>query len=550
MSAPTLDPDLRLDDVLEDLYQQDIDAVPEPYIADPYDPRADSETFDLHGYLAGFDPRLLFISEGRRALTKYDPILFAILYFGHHIRTDGEISFADPHFVWARTARRWAVPAGLKEDRYAFVAPRDTGKSTWWFLLLPMWAAAHGHIRFAAAFAHSGTQSETHLHAFRSELAENGRLKQDFPELCTPARKPNGKTTADNVQMLRTKGGFAFAARGVDAANLGLKEKDTRPDLILLDDVEPDEASYSEYQMRKRRGTIIEAILPMNLRAHVAIVGTVTMPGSIVHQLVAHARGDEDIEKWIDEENFVPHHALPIRTRDDGSSRSIWGKKWPLSFLMRIRHTRSYLKNFENDPMGNEGGYWTVDDFVHEELPNVTRQYLALDPTITTKTTSDPAGIAVVSYAPGYMVPADRAAGRLLPVRVPAKCSVDFAREVRLVGEALRAYILRVLQAYPRIKLVIVEVNQGGENWHAILHDMPVKVKLVWSKEKKEVRAANLLELYQVGKRVVHSRKLTPLEQQMASFPKGRDDMVDAVGSVVLRLLGPRLPKEETWFPK
>ena len=76
------------------------------------------------------------------------------------------------------------------------------------------------------------------------------------------------------------------------------------------------------------------------------------------------------------------------------------------------------------------------------------------------------------------------------------------------------------------------------------------KVKVVWSKEKKEVRAANLLELYQVGRRVVHSRKLTALEQQMASFPKSKDDLVDAVGSVVLRLLGPRLPKEETWFPR
>ncbi len=548
MSAPTQENDAALDQ-LERLLEDDIDGLREPYITDPYDPAANNETFDLRGYLASFPARLLFDSEGRRALTRLDPILFAILYFGHHIRTDGQISFADPHFVWARAARRWVVPAGLKEDRYAFVAPRDTGKSTWWFLILPMWAAAHRHIRFAAAFAHSGTQSETHLHAFRSELAENGRLKQDFPELCTPARKPNGKTTADNVQMLRTKDGFAFAARGVDAANLGLKEKDARPDLILLDDVEPDEASYSEYQMQKRRGTIIEAILPMNLRAHVAIVGTVTMPGSIVHQLVAKARGDDEVEKWIDEESFVPHHALPIQMREDGTQRSIWAHKWPLSFLLKIKHTRSFLKNFENDPMGNEGGYWTVDDFVHGELPNVTRQYLALDPTITTKTTSDPAGVAVISYAPGYLVPADRAQGRVLPQRVPAKCQVEFAREVRLVGEALRKYLLKVLQAYPRIKLIIVEGNQAGENWHSILHDMPVKVKVVWSTVKKEVRAAQLLELYQVDQRVLHARKLPALEQQMASFPKGKDDMVDAVGSVVLRLLGPKAPKSETLFP-
>jgi hypothetical protein len=531
---------------LEQLLDFDPDILPQPWCTDPYDPRCNAENFDLAGYLAQFDPRLLGCSQGRRVLTKYDPILFSIVYLRHHITTDGQITFADPHFQWAATARRWVKPSGLREDRCAYVAPRDTGKSTWWFLILPMWAAAHGHVRFAAAFAHSGTQSETHLHAFRSELAENVALRQDYLDLCTPARKPNGKTTADNIQMLRTKAGFAFAARGVDAANLGLKEKDTRPDLILLDDVEPDEASYSEYQMQKRRGTIIEAILPMNLRAHVVLVGTVTMPGSIVHQLVAKARGDDEVEEWIEQEEFAVHHALPIVTRDDGSERSIWPHKWPLSFIKKIAHTRSALKNFWNDPAGNEGGYWSVEDFTEGELDNPTLQVLSIDPTVTTKTTSDPAGVAVVSYAPGYV---ERGDGRRVPRKVPSRCSIDYARQVRYVGEKLRAYVLRVLAAFPRVRLIVVEGNQAGENWHAILHDMPVRVVVVWSTVKKEVRAANLLGLYQSQPtRVLHSTRLPALIQEMCSFPKGRDDLVDAVGAVVLRLLAPRV-KGGTVFP-
>jgi hypothetical protein len=530
-------------------YATDPDYRPEPWITDPYSPEANSESFDLYGYLATFDARLFTFADGRKVLTRYDPLLFAIVYFPHHIRTDGVISFADPHFIWAAAARNWIRPAGLKEDRHAYVAPRDTGKSTWWFLLLPMWAAAHGHIKFAAAFAHSGTQSETHLHAFRSELFENERLKNDFPDFCTPARKPNGKTTADNIQMLRTKAGFAFAARGVDAANLGLKEKDTRPDLILLDDVEPDEASYSQYQMEKRRGTIIEAILPMNLRAHVVLVGTVTMPGSIVHQLVAYARGDDEVEKWVEEEDFAPYHAQPIVTRDDGTERSIWAHKWPLSFLRKIRHTRSFLKNFANDPMGTEGGYWSLEDFTYGELDNPTTWFLALDPTITTKSTSDPAGVAVISYAPGYVVPPEGRGKR--PVKIPSRCAVHYAAQVKLVGEALRKYLLRVLQKYPRIRVIVVEGNQGGENWYAILHHMPVKVRIVWSTKKKEVRAADLLELYQhQPPRVIHTGRHVALEQQMASFPKGNDDMLDAVGSVCLRVLAPEKHRDKTEYPR
>lgn len=530
--------------------------IPAPTVFDPYNPEVNSETFDVWGWLAGFDPRLLRTPAGRAELTKYDPLLFAMVYLRHHLMTDGMVSFGDPHFEWVQVARRWAVPSQrLRGDRHVFVAPRDCGKSTFWFLILPMWAAAHGHKRFAVAFAHSGTQAETHLHAFRSELAENALLQEDFRELCTPARKPNGKTTADNIQMLRTAGGFSFAARGIDAANLGIKEKDRRPDLMICDDIEPDEATYSVYQMGKRRGTFLEAILPMNLRATVVLVGTVTMPGSIVHQAVESAQGSDDPEPWIEEEQFQVHYHSPIPTRADGTERSIWPVKWPLAFIQKIRHTRTALKNFFNSPMGVDGGYWTVDDFTYGDLPGATAQFLSLDPTITTTSKSDPAGVAVLSYQPAYTVPADREAGRLRAVRIPSRVSVDFCREVRLVGENLRRYLLQVLQAFPRIRVIVVEGNQGGENWRAILHDMPVKVKIVWSTVPKEVRAGNLLELYQHNPpRVLHNgqganKRLPALEQQMAAFPKSHDDMIDAVGAVALRLLGPQLPQAGTSFP-
>lgn len=528
---------------------QTIPAVVDPTVCDPYHPDTNSQTFNLHTWLSQYDPRLFADPKLRRTITKYNPLLFAIVYLAHHLKTDGQISFADPHFRWARQARSWAVNTPeLLADRHVFVAPRDTGKSSWWFLILPTWAAAHGHKRFIAAFAHSGTQAESHLYTFRSELSENQLLRQDYPGLCYPARRSNGQIT-DNLQMWRSRDGFAFTARGIDAANLGLKEKDRRPDLLLCDDMEPDEASYSIYRMGKRRGTLIEAILPMNLRATVILVGTVTMPGSIVHQCVEHAAGvsvEENKEtEWVVQERFQVHHQHPIPTNPDGSERSIWPAKWPLQFLQSIRHTRTYAKNFANSPLGIDGGYWSMDDFTHERWDGATRQILSIDPTITTTTRSDPAGLAVVSYYPQRL--AEPAAGRRNPTVIPARCSVDYCRSVRAVGETLRAAVLRLLTAYPRIRLVLVEGNQGGDNWHAVLHDLPlgVKLRVVWSTEPKEVRAADLLELYQhQPTRVGHSQKLPSLEQQMCIFPRGHDDEVDAVGAVVRRLLAPPLKRK------
>lgn len=499
------------------------------------DPTVNADHFDATAYLASFDGQL-DTPAARRAYTRRDPLLFALLYVPHHLRaeaTDWKITLADPHLDWCRRALTWTTPVvEPRSARTAEIAPRETGKSTWWFLILPMWAAAHGHRKFAAAFADSTGQGETHLSTFKRELENNDRLREDFPDLCTPARRrQSGTTVADRQGMLHTKAGFVFAARGIDSSNLGLKVNEQRPDLILLDDVEPDESNYSAYQAKKRLSTIIEAILPMNLRAIVVLVGTVTMPGSIVHQLVRAAAG-EPPEDWIVEEKFTAHHARPIVTRDDGSERSIWPAKWPMDFLNTIRKTRSYKKNFDNDPAGADGGYWTADDFRYGNLEGVTAQVLSIDPAVTTKKTSDYTGLAVVGYAPARV---DRDGER--PRQIPSRCVVEGAWEVRLVGEELRRHVLKLLEQWPRVRVVLVEVNQGGEHWHSILHDLPVPIRTVHQTVKKEVRAANVLNYYQRG-RVLHAKPLPRLEAQMAAFPKApHDDLVDSVGSAVTRLL-------------
>jgi hypothetical protein len=47
-----------------------------------------------------------------------------------------------------------------------------------------------------------------------------------------------------------------------------------------------------------------------------------------------------------------------------------------------------------------------------------------------------------------------------------------------------------MLEADPSIGLLLIETNQGGEVWPAILHDMPVKLVVKHQTVKKEIRAA------------------------------------------------------------
>lgn len=475
------------------------------------------------------------LSEHRRRETATDPALFALIYLSKHLvdPKSSTVSLADAHVAWADTAKTWSTPSTEPmADRRAEVAPREMGKSTWWFLILPLWAAAHGHVGFAAAFADTDTQAQTHLATFKGELDNNALIRADYPDLVAPKTRGRGQVEADRVSLYHARSGFVFAAAGMDSSNLGLKVGSQRPDLIILDDIEPHEGRYGATLAAKRLDTLVSAILPLNIYAHVIIAGTVTMAGSIVHQVVQWERGERtDTNEWVGEQRITARHTLPIVLDDDGVRRSVWPEKWPLSFLESIEHTRTYAKNYANDPLGATGDYWVLEDIDKARtigtsyLSSCTRILVSVDPAVTAKTKSDYSGIAVIAWQP------PPAGGK-----GPGRCVVLEVRQVRKSGEALRLDVLDTVIRH-NAGLVLVETNQGGDLWRTVLWGLPVNVKTLHQSEAKEVRAARALDHYQRG-RVGHAPGLTDYEGQLVAFPLApHDDMVDAGGSGLLYFL-------------
>ncbi|WID10826.1 terminase large subunit [Streptomyces phage Mulchroom] len=242
----------------------------------------------INEYINKYPKELLSRTEGRIALTKNDPLLFAIIYMPHHLTTDsGSQTLSAFHLDLIEYAKTWTHPVTKpRQSRDCFIAPRNAGKSTWLFLLLPMWAAAHGHVKFVAAFSDSASQAEDHLQSFKDELDSNERLTRDYPDLCRPMMGNQVKRyVAQSSTQIRQANGFTFMAKGIDAKTLGMKVGRQRPDLLLFDDIEPPEATYSKVEAERRLSTVLQAAFPLNIYARVAIVGTTTMPGSIIDQL-------------------------------------------------------------------------------------------------------------------------------------------------------------------------------------------------------------------------------------------------------------------------
>jgi phage terminase large subunit-like protein len=504
---------------------------------DPYLSGVDPAVFSPGEYIRSLDPAnirtLLRSRNARIAMTREDPLLFALLYFPKSItdKDTGVIELSDMHFDLCRLARTWMYRHDPMENRNAVLAPREAGKSTWLFKILPLWAAAHGHIRFVAAFTSTGPQAARWFTNVQRELDGNRLLREDYPDLCMPqVRASTGRAFTDTKTAYSSRSGATFFAAGIDSTNLGLNVDDARPDLILFDDIEPDESNYSIYQKQQRLITVIDTCMGMNLRAHVMFVGTVVMMGSIFHDFVTRNDGEEtDENKWVEEEKISIHHFEPIVEEKDGTRRSIWPNRWPLHFLESIESTRSYAKNYANRPANLGGDYWDKADIRYGSLERYAIKVLSIDPATKDAKHNDFTAMAVVTYDPQFK----RLDGTLGGYEV-----VDCADMHVVPGRPFVERVKAFLAIHPDIAVIIVETNQGGMVWRAMLEEegLPVQIWEVTASEHKWTRAAKALTHYQDAA-VFHRRKFARLEGQMLSFPKvHNDDLIDATGQAILEL--------------
>jgi len=485
----------------------------------------------IEDYLDNVPIALLSLPEGRRELTKYDPMLFALLYLPHHLKApNGEITLSEFHVDLAKFGESWInKPTKPKQHRDAFIAPRECGKSTWIFLILPLWAAAHGHIKFIAAFSDAASQAETHLLTFKNELETNEYLREDYPELCTPKIVAStGRSLASNAWRIVQSNDFIFDANGIDTNSLGKKVFGQRPDLIILDDIEKGEKNYSEYQAGQQLRTVFDDIAPMNIYARMLVVGTTTMPNSIMDQCRKYAEGiiEPDL-KWIEEQNVKVHYYPAIMPNDDGSERSVWPEKWPLEWLQSQRHMRDFAKNYMNKPINTDGTFWANEDIVIGEADEYGNTAIFIDPAVTKNKVSDYTGIAVLSRG------------------IKDGKDYIFVREaqgVKMSPQDLRERVALLIELYEP-GVIHVETNQGGDLWKDVFKGLPAKYRSKHEKQSKQIRAGKALNYYQQGK-IMHTAHFPMLEEQMWSFPKvNHDDVLDAVMGGILYFLDNKAEK-------
>ena len=176
--------------------------------------------------------------------------------------------------------------AVLAGELFAFAMPRGSGKSTLseWACL---WAMLYGHRQFVMLIGSDAAIATAMLDSIKSHLEQNDLLLEDHPAACYPVRAMEGITrraqgqtcegepthiewTADQITLPWIPGapsaGAAVRVAGITGRIRGLKH--TRPDgatirpqLVLIDDPQTDEAAGSPSQVATRERILSGAIL-------------------------------------------------------------------------------------------------------------------------------------------------------------------------------------------------------------------------------------------------------------------------------------------------
>ena len=418
-------------------------------------------------------------------------------------------------------------PAGPVE---ANICPRGMGKSTWLIDILVMWVACHKHQDFIALFADTPTQAEQHLTNFRESTKTNELLMLDYPRVCGDGTAHKSRflpeiKEADRANFFRSNSGFTFTARGIETGVLGLKVGDSRPSLLICDDIIKNSGSVKV--TRDRLDTFLKKILPLRRAGgRVVITGTSFTPGDMIHQLKRAAEKPSEAADWVKGINAKAYYYPPTIVRSDGSKRSCWASRWSLEYLeIAKKEDPSFPAAFLNEPIPENGSYWQKEHFIYQRLNTPgNHRILSIDPALTNGSKSDYTALGVVKYS-----------------NAQDMFEVMEVQQVKLQGEELRDRILSLVHKH-EITEIMIETNSVGSTWQAtggILHDVPgVRINPIryGPNEPKTFRAEWALIDYQ-KKKVVHSEEIYDLELQMLAFPAtAHDDMTDSVTTVIYQV--------------
>jgi predicted phage terminase large subunit-like protein len=359
---------------------------------------ADAVLMNLNLEVLPFSDRDESLQESRKRRAEKDPLYFCRVYLPHYFNHPPAafhhelIQFLEPRVDQAKLEESGNGKEHSCEAVRPIVvaAPREFAKTT---------VCSFGYVLHQICFRKRhfiiiGSDTEELASDITGyiflELLYNDRIRQDFGDLVKGSKTVDDFVTNNDVRV---------KARGRGQRLRGLKHRQWRPDLVILDDLENDLNVRNPEIVQQILEWITSAVYPaMEASGSMFIIGT-----------ILRRRSALDVMLTAEEEPYC-HFTRRIYRAITEEGRSLWEAKHPLGRLLRQKQlmgTTAFNQEKMNEPVFEAGvfrqewiRYYHPDTLKDKELKILG----FFDPSLESGSSADYKAMVTVGLAPQEMV--------------------------------------------------------------------------------------------------------------------------------------------------
>ncbi len=301
--------------------------------------------------------------------------LFGKFFFPHHLRLDSPPFHREIYET---------IESG--NPRIAIAAPRGHAKSTVVDLVYLCWAVVHKKAKFVLLISDTYSQAVLFLEAVKAEFENNDELKAFYGTMVS------GKWSEGEILV----NGILIKSIGAGMKVRGLKHRESRPDLVICDDLENDEMVESKERREKLENWFNAALAPsMDKDGRLIVIGTILHYDGLLNKLLSPEY----------------KHFYQKIYRAVENNQALWPEHLNLQELENLKQEflargQGYLfyREYQNDPVSGENRKFKLEKFKYitkemdEELKRKQlNTYITIDRGYSVAKTADATGIIVVS---------------------------------------------------------------------------------------------------------------------------------------------------------
>ena len=292
-----------------------------------------------------------------------------------------------------------------RTKRIAWSVPRGHAKSTYLSNMYPIYNIVYNLRKFIVILSETHDGSKQFTDFVNNQLKDNAKLREDFGELMGETSRENKK---DNAEKFVTKNNVMVASGSTQKQLRGMRFLNSRPDLIILDDLESEKNTNTKELRQKNLTWYTKTVNPLGDPTRTAFIymGTLVNPQGLLPYVMQRAdfkskrysaivSPPERVDLWEEYERIYRDLENPDRKDEaeafyfanqeemDKGCEVLWHDRMPCYKLIQEKcnvGTRAFNSEYLNLPYSDEDAIFRQENMTFYDDSELYDEFGRLKP--------------------------------------------------------------------------------------------------------------------------------------------------------------------------